>query len=581
MAFKVSFAALTLVAAVVGNTLPIATEQAHAQAQNCYLDDRGRIVTRRRPGYQRVDCPQVNKNPIDTGTTTPSTTTQGTTTQGTVTAPVSRAPVQPIQEGATSVFFSETKPGSAADSNPPQNSNSGDPVQSPSQSGLFQLPSRGNSATVTNSDGTIQTIEEIQAPPNPVSPIPRPTLADYKPSQPIPDRWKIVDSLGTLMTGKLDGFSGSLLNPYDRNKIKGDTPVGIGDDWFFNVIGISDTVVETRNLPTPVGSSSTNSAGGLDVFGDSSQLIFSQTFAAELVYYKGDTVFRPPDYEFRFTPAFNYNYLDVEEVQAVNADPARGTTRSDRHLGIQAAFFDKHLRDVSDRYDFDSFRIGIQPFSTDFRGFLFQDNQFGARLFGTRDNNIYQYNLAWFRRIEKDTNSGLNDIGKGLRNDDVFIANLYKQDYPVKGFISQASVVYNRNREDNEFYFDENDFIQRPASLGREVPRKYDVVYLGFNGDGHFDRINLTTSAYAALGSGTPGVFVDESVDISAFFGAAEVSLDYDWIRPRFSFLFASGDSDPLDDRATGFDAIFENPQFAGGDTVAIPATGTGSHSRW
>ena len=149
----------------------------------------------------------------------------------------------------------------------------------------------------------------------------------------------------------------------------------------------------------------------------------------------------------------------------------------------------------------------------------------------------------------------------------MFVANLYKQDYPVKGFFSQATVIYNRNREDNEFYFDENDFIQRPASLGREVPRKYDVVYLGYNGDGHFDRLNLTTSTYLALGRGSPGVFVDDDVNISAFFGAAELSVDYDWIRPRLSFMYASGDSDPLDDKATGFDAIFENPQFAGGDT--------------
>jgi len=144
-----------------------------------------------------------------------------------------------------------------------------------------------------------------------------------------------------------------------------------------------------------------------------------------------------------------------------------------------------------------------------------------------------------------------------------------------------SSLIYNRNREDDEFHFDQNDFIQRPSSLGREVPREYDVVYLGLNGDGHFDRLNVTSSAYVALGRGTPGVFVDESVDINAFFGAAEFSMDFDWIRPRFSVLFASGDDDPLDDKATGFDAIFENPQFAGGDTSywnrqAVPLVGGG-----
>jgi hypothetical protein len=47
--------------------------------------------------------------------------------------------------------------------------------------------------------------------------------------------------------------------------------------------------------------------------------------------------------------------------------------------------------------------------------------------------------------------------------------------------------------------------------------------------------------------------------------GAVEVSYDRDWVRFRASYFFASGDSDPNDDRATGFDTIFDDPAFAGG----------------
>ncbi|MEQ8804091.1 MAG: hypothetical protein RLP45_18815, partial [Haliea sp.] len=216
--------------------------------------------------------------------------------------------------------------------------------------------------------------------------------------------------------------------------------------------------------------------------------------------------------------------------------------------------------------DFDSIRVGIQPFSSDFRGFLFQDAPFGVRLFGTRDNNRFQYNLAWFRRMEKDTNSGLNDVSESLRDDDVFVANLYWQDFPRLGFFSQASLIYNRNREDEVFY-DTNDFIQRPASIGEERLREYDVYYLGYNGDGHFGRVNLTTSFYVALGEEKDAVFSGRESDIEAFFFAAEPSMDFDWIRARLSFLYASGDDDPFDGKSTGFDAIFENPQFAGADT--------------
>lgn len=392
--------------------------------------------------------------------------------------------------------------------------------------------------------------------PNPVSPIPRPTIADYVGSVPVPDRWRIVESLG---------YEDNWFDPYHRNTLKGDRPVS-GDDWFFNLGIISDTIYEKREVPTPVGASSTRKPGSLDVYGSSDQWLVNQNLAMEFVWYKGDTVFRPPDYEFRLIPVINYNYVHLDEVQGVNVDPADGNTRDDHHIGLQAAFIDVHLRNVSDRFDFDSIRVGIQPFSSDFRGFLFQDNQLGVRLFGNRDNNIFQYNLAFFQRMEKDTNSGLNDQGKPLRKDYVFAANLYWQDLFVKGFMSQVTLVHNKNDEDGEFFFDNNSFIARPASLGREVPRGYDVTYLGYNGDGHFGRYNLTTSFYYAFGSTDPGVFVDNKVDIEAAFFAAELSMDFDWFRPRISVLYGSGDDDPYDDKATGFDAIFENPQFAGSD---------------
>jgi hypothetical protein len=48
--------------------------------------------------------------------------------------------------------------------------------------------------------------------------------------------------------------------------------------------------------------------------------------------------------------------------------------------------------------------------------------------------------------------------------------------------------------------------------------------------------------------------------------GAIELSYDRDWARFRASYFFASGDADPNDDRATGFDTIMDNPNFAGGE---------------
>ena len=268
------------------------------------------------------------------------------------------------------------------------------------------------------------------------SKVPRPTAEQYVEAVPIPDRWRIVDSIG---------YEDRWFDPYNQNTFKGDKP--LYDEWFFSVSVISDTVVEFREVPTPVGLQSTDSAGSLDVLGGTEQALFNQNLAVELVYLRGDTVFRPPDWEFRFTPVFNYNYTELDEILGVNADPGEGRTRNDSHVGIQAAFVDYHIRNVSSQFDFDSIRVGIQPFSSDFRGFLFQDSPFGVRLFGNRNNNVFQYNLAWFRRMGKDTNSGLNDVSEDLRDDDLFIANLYWQDLFVKGFFSEFSVTYNRNRE--------------------------------------------------------------------------------------------------------------------------------------
>src|SRR5438874_10675175 len=54
--------------------------------------------------------------------------------------------------------------------------------------------------------------------------------------------------------------------------------------------------------------------------------------------------------------------------------------------------------------------------------------------------------------------------------------------------------------------------------------------------------------------------------DINAQFAAVELSYDRDWARFRTSFLWSSGDSNPNNHHACGFDGILDNPNFAGGE---------------
>jgi hypothetical protein len=400
-----------------------------------------------------------------------------------------------------------------------------------------------------------------------------PPEAFPKDEVPIPDRWRLAGALGVTKPRWFD--------PYNQNFLKGDIPIKGTHDWFIALSGISDTVVEPRSFPIPVGVQTTSRPGSLDVFGKNTSLVLAQTFIASASLIKGSTAYKPPELEFRIALAFQDNYVDVPEKRVLYVEPSRPSHRNDAFLGVQELFVDYHLRNVSDRYDFDSLRVGIQPFSSEFRGFLFQDNQLGVRLFGNRDNNRFQYNLAAFWRIEKDTNSGLNDVTQDLREDYVFIGSLYRQDLPFPGLTSQVMVAHNRNREGDEIYVDKNGFPQRPALLGSLRGRDYDVTYLGYNADGRIGRINLTASAFYAFGENRNSILTDRKAKIRSYFVAAEPSIDFSWVRLRLQGLYASGDKDPYDNKETGFDAIFENPQFAGSDTSywirqTIPFAGGG-----
>jgi hypothetical protein len=406
--------------------------------------------------------------------------------------------------------------------------------------------------------------------------VPPPSPLEPRTSVSVPDRWRIMDTLG---------FKFPLYDPYNHNVLKGDKPfepfAKWGPDWFLALSAISDSLIEVRRLPTPVGAQSSERPGAVDLFGRANQTVFVQTIILSAAVIKGNTTFKPPDYEFRFVPAIQVNQARLNEVRGVRVDPREGKTRTDNHVGVQELFADVHLRNVSDNYDFDSIRVGIQPFQSDFRGFVFQDVPFGIRLFGIRDNNKLQFNLGYFRRMEKDTNSGLNDINQKLRRDHVLVANLFKQDFPVLGYTVQATILHNINREAGADYYDNNGFLVRPAVLGDVRPHNYRATYLGFNGDGHFGRWNLTSSIYGVFGRDERNPLAQRSQSIRAGFAAAELSRDFSWLRVRGNALFASGDKNPFDGKATGFDAIFENPQFAGADTSffirqAVPLIGGG-----
>jgi hypothetical protein len=402
---------------------------------------------------------------------------------------------------------------------------------------------------------------------------------------PVPDRWRLIETLGIKKERWWD--------PYNQNTYKGDRPICIRteeederrkreklapcltpkflalktDEWFIAINATSDTVVEPRTFPIPVGIQFPVRPGSNDVFGRDPSLVLSQTFIGGVSLIKGSTAYKPPDVEWRVALAYNMNYVKVPERRILFVQPSKGRDRFDQFLGVQELFLDYHIKNTSDRYDFYSARIGIQPFNFDFRGFLFQDQQLGVRLFGNRDDNRIQYNIAAVLRLNKDTNSGLNDVTQSPRDDFILHGNLFAQDFPVPGITSLVSATWNMNRERDEVQIDDNGFPVRPALIGNLGGRDYDVVYLGYGLEGRIGRLNLSAQGYAALGSDRANVFTGRKAQIRSWFFAVEPSYDYNWARFRGAFLFASGDNDPFNDTESGFDAIFENPIFAGADT--------------
>ncbi|MGI9166862.1 MAG: carboxypeptidase-like regulatory domain-containing protein, partial [Pyrinomonadaceae bacterium] len=380
------------------------------------------------------------------------------------------------------------------------------------------------------------------------------------------DRWRIgfpeYDRYGDRgARGRDIPFKkGRWYDPYNQSVLKGDYPIK-GNELFMVLSGVSTTTIQQVRAPTPsnVGTDEPSSA---EFFGQPEQLAANQLLQLTFELFHGDTTFRPRDWAIKISPTFSIpNYVNARENGIVNIDVRRGTNRTDSHFSLEEAFAEYKLRDVNENYDFVSVRAGIQPFVSDFRGFLFSDNNLGARLFGAFDNNRFQFNAAYFSMLEKDTNSGLNRFD--TRHQNVYIANLFRQDFITKGYTIQANLHYNDDR--NSIELDRNDFPVRPALIGDARPHNIKVGYLGINGDGHLGRINLTNSYYYAFGRDSLNPIAGRKVRIKSHMAAAEASIDYDYLRFRGSFFFAQGDTNPTDEKATGFDAIFDDPNFVGG----------------
>jgi hypothetical protein len=267
------------------------------------------------------------------------------------------------------------------------------------------------------------------------------------------------------------------------------------------------------------------------------------------------------DWRIKLTPTLGVSNFSFSEVAQTSPNVLQGQVRTREVWALQEAFAEYKLADLGPDYDFVSVRGGTQPFNADFRGFLFSDINRGIRLFGTQNSNRDQFNVVYFRQWEKDTNTGLNTFNDRRQN--LVFMNYYRQDFIFPGYTVLVSANYDNDLA--SIKFDKNRFLVRPDPVGNFQPHEVDAVYFGLGGEGHWGRYNLSNQFYWAVGHDSMNPLANRPQTINAQMAAIEGSYDRDWVRYRLSFFFASGDGNPNNSHATGFDTILDAPNFAGG----------------
>ncbi len=416
-------------------------------------------------------------------------------------------------------------------------------------------------------------------------PIP-PASANFSPQ---PDRWDTAMPEWRRYEQQRDApyVKGHWYDPFNRNRLKGDYPI-FGQRWFFNFTGTSETAVDGRRLPLPSGVDTERPDSG-DFFGRGEQALLTQNLRFSFDLFRGDTSFRPVDFRVHFTPEINLNFLQTRERGIVNIDPREGINRFDTHIGLQEAFVEAKIRDLSPNYDFVSVRAGIQQFTSDFRGFLFSEEQPGVRLFGNLRSNRLAYNLAWFNFLEKNTNSGLNYLSES-RTAGLCREHLHTG-FSGQGLHHRIQLSLQPRRRQHSLRRQRIPGPPRARRRGGKRQRERRMPSAPTTWDGPATATlaaSISATLFTRPSATTTSIpSPDAGLTSTRRMAALEVSVDKDWVRYRASFFYASGDSSNrsgasrTDGTAHGFDTIVDDTHFAGSDFSfwdheGLRLTGTG-----
>jgi len=244
-----------------------------------------------------------------------------------------------------------------------------------------------------------------------------------------PDRWRIMESLG---------FKFPWYDPYNQN-IWRRQPID-GKDHFLALNFISDTLLHTAQR-ADAGRSAVGLGAGPERYARPHQPDRVQyDLIASRDYYKGDTR-QPPGYEFKATLALNYNRRDVDQgarCRSIRASARIATTRFSacRNCSSERS---AHRRE---RFDFDEVPhrhpAVLDRFSAAFCSRL------AARhpLLRQPRQQPLAVTTSLFPSARKDLKSGLNDVTKAPRHDDILLFKCVSPGPALGRLTSQATIVY-------------------------------------------------------------------------------------------------------------------------------------------
>ena len=175
-----------------------------------------------------------------------------------------------------------------------------------------------------------------------------------------------------------------------------------------------------------------------------------------------------------------------------------------------------------------------------------------------------EYNAAFFDLLEKDTNSGFNELHR--RNQQVYIANVYIQDFLTPGYTPVLQLP-RQSTTAAQLHYDHNGFLVRPAPIGVIATQRRAGVLPRLGRQRPHRPLNVSHAFYQALGHETHEPDRRRSaIDINAQMARAR-ALDRQGLAADQGrgLLSPRATAIRLTTRRRGFDAIVDIPVFAGG----------------